>query len=298
MDSLKTTYWNERRNRLVVPNGKQKAVLQTVSLIAQMKNIQGVSLLELGCGSGDIISQIQKVCISRQLQIRRCVGIDKDEYALQLAKDRKQVNIQFMSMDYTSEDLHHIGKFDIVILVNSLHEVFSSRRKGTFIDIDSGKEKVKQTLTHIAKVLNVDGYLLIFDGVEHAHAENLVHFTLLSEAARKNFRRFVEEYQGLKTDFDIDTEKIASSLRDFTRYITKIIFLDSPTWEIEKYESYQYYTREEFYSVLKEIGFKNIRSDFYSPSQERWHKDVKLLSPNAQFPDQHLLLVCQRSGEI
>ena len=43
-----------------------------------------------------------------------------------------------------------------------------------------------------------------------------------------------------------DPYTIELSWRDFTRYITKSIFLGKPLWQTERLESYQYYDEAGF----------------------------------------------------
>ena len=194
-----------------------------------------------------------------------------------------------------------MGKFDVVLLVNVLHEVFSSAYSPGLeeIDVPLGKQRVDQCLGGAASCLAPPGNLVLFDGLEPAgDPDQPVRIRFLSAWAREEFDRFAREYHPFHISYQEmgDPTCIALSRHDFIRYIDKSIFLGKQLWETERLESYQYYTEGEFRSVLAKHGLEITGLETFTVNGEKWRIRVEIIPPEAEFPQEHILIVARRGA--
>jgi hypothetical protein len=84
------------------------------------------------------------------------------------------------------------------------------------------------------------------------------------------------------------------SQRDFTRYITKSIFLGKQLWETERLQSYQYFTEEEFREAFARHGLKISELRTLTMNEEKWRYRVEMNTSGFKFPDEHILIVARR----
>lgn len=84
------------------------------------------------------------------------------------------------------------------------------------------------------------------------------------------------------------------SQRDFTRYITKSIFLGKRLWETERLQSYQYYTEGEFRAALARQGLEIFEFRTLTMNEKKWRYRVEIVTPGVKFPDEHVLILARR----
>ncbi|MBP8002229.1 MAG: class I SAM-dependent methyltransferase [Chloroflexi bacterium] len=293
-------YWETRRQRLQEKGSKGLVVAVTNQLIKllQEQGHQPISIVTLGCGEGHILSAIREANATTPLSL---IGIDIQADVIAQAK-QFYPDFQFLVADYRDPVWRsQVGSVHLVLLVNSLHEVYSATRdpRTGFIAEQEGKQQVRQTLAHIAAALEPDGYLVLFDGLEHdlpGSAPITIQFC--SDAAANLFTKFAHEYQAEPITFTrILDQQITLPLRHFTRFITKTLFLETPLWAIERDESYQYFTEREFLETLIPLGLLIQEIQRLSPHLEQWQQWVTLLTSDVLFPDEHILLVGQKTTQ-
>src|SRR5690242_1486857 len=119
-------YW-ELRLQEMETLGKRDAILTISKLIRRLA--QGpdpsIRLFEPGCGEGQIIGTL--VDGHPQIQsLNQSVGIDYYRPSIEKCR-RDYPNLKFIEGDFTDPALlAELGQFEIVLLVNALHEVFSA----------------------------------------------------------------------------------------------------------------------------------------------------------------------------
>jgi SAM-dependent methyltransferase len=291
-------YWETRL--LPMENlGKRAAILAASSLIRHLAPQAGhpLRLLELGCGEGQVIGTLLEAHV-QLCAIQTSVGIDYNAQSLAHCQ-RTYAGLRCIEGDFTDINLlSGLGKFDIVLLVNALHEVFSDRFSIELggIDFPNAKQRVEQALAGAAGCLETGGWLVLFDGLEPpGDPHQVLRIRFRDYQVRKEFENFVEQYRPLRIAYrEVDGPLcVELSQRDFTRYITKSIFLGKRLWENERLQSYQYYTEEEYRAVFARQGLEIFELQTLTMNEEKWRYRVEIDSAGFKFPDEHILILAQ-----
>jgi SAM-dependent methyltransferase len=279
--------------------GKRAAILaasKLIRLLAQQTN-QPVRLLELGCGAGQIIGTLVDAH-SQLCNGHTSVGVDHNAQSLVQCR-RDFPGMRWVEGDFTNPDLlAGLGKFNLVLLVNALHEVFSAAYSPELgeVDVPVAKQRVAQALDSANERLGPGGWLLLFDGLEPpGDPYQKRHIRFLNRQAREEFDTFARQYRPFRIAYrEIGGPlSIELSQRDFTRYITKSIFLGKHLWETERLESYQYFTEEEFRESFTRLGFEIIELRILTVNAEKWRYRVETDPSEAGFPPEHVLILAQ-----
>lgn len=289
-DSFWNFYWDERL-QFLQGQGKREVILRASQLIRETAS--PFRILEAGSGCGQVVGALAGAhgCTD-------CVGIDIDPKAL-LTAARDYPQVRFQHGDIRDQIfLKTLGKFDLLILVNTLHHVFSEGLSGvtTRERIRHGKQAVEACFKGMAGMLGPGGVMIIFDGLEPDNAvETMVEIGFRSPEARHNFLTFAREFQPWKIEFlPLTDMAVRLNLRDFSRYLSKLIFLAKPLWERERQESYQYMTKDEIQKMLAEYNFRLVEWHLLSVDYAHWLDAVEILTPGMEFPAEHVMLLAEK----
>ncbi len=85
-------------------------------------------------------------------------------------------------------------------------------------------------------------------------------------------------------------QPVTLSSVDFEKFITKSLFAETPDWEIERKESYQYFTRFRLEEIFRSRGFLIMREELQIEQWELWQKLVRIL--DGSFPFENITLFC------
>lgn len=300
-DSFWDLYW-EMRLQALQNLGKREAILVISRYIRQVSRALGrpLRLLELGCGEGQIIGALveghSQVCAASD-----CVGVDYLPVSLDNAR-RAYPFMRFIEGDFTDEELiASLGQFDIVILVNALHEVFSAAFSAELgeVDVPTAKQQVERAFALAAGCVSPGGYLALFDGLEPpGDIQQKVRLRFLTPQALEHFRTFASEYRPFQIAYRTAGSPyvIEISQRDFTRYITKSIFLGKHLWETERFESYQYFNAQEFRTAFAANGLEILEFYTLSVDEEKWRRSVEIETPGIRFPEEHVMIVARKKS--
>jgi SAM-dependent methyltransferase len=292
-------YWETRL--LPMENLGKRAAIQAASrlirLLAQ-KVDHPLRLLELGCGEGQIIGTLLDAHF-QLCEIKTSVGVDYNAQSLTKCR-RDYPGLRCIEGDFTDTDLLvGLGKFELVLLVNALHEVYSDSFSPELgeIDVPSAKQRVESALAGAVGCLALGGWLVLFDGLEPTgDPHQILRIRFRDYQVFQEFQDFVEQYQPLRITYREMEGPLCVELsqRDFTRYITKSIFLGKQLWETERSQSYQYFTEEEYQEAFARQGLKISELRTLTMNEEKWRYRVEIASPGFQFPDEHVLILAQR----
>jgi len=297
-DTFWDFYWES--HLLSMENlGKRAAILASSKLIRQLGQQPNPSLriLELGCGTGQIIGSLVDAH-SQLCDVHSSVGIDYN--AQSLAQCRHDYpGMRWIEGDFTDPRLlSGLGKFDLVLLVNALHEVFSTAYSPELreVDVPVAKQRVKQALASAAARLTSGRWLLLFDGLEPpGDPMQKRHIRFNSWQAREEFDIFARQYRPFRISFRETSGPLSIELsqRDFVRYIDKSIFLGKHLWESERLESYQYFTEDEFRQAFADLGLEISELQTLTVNAEKWGYRVETDPSEAGFPKEHILILAQ-----
>lgn len=292
------SYWGERQKSLQNPLGKRRAVTAAFQLLerAAKEPARPARIIELGCGEGHILGELLKMCEANGIAVEECVGIDYQAHAIENAR-RLYPRMNFLLADYARQPLS-LQPFDLALLVGTLHEVYSASRSAEKGEIDQslGERAVEKALRCGARLVGDGKYLVLFDGVEHASPDLKITIRFRSACALDEFKKMVGEYEAFRLSYEAETDdRVKISMRDFTRYITKLRFFNTDLWEIERRESYQYFSESEFAGHLGELGINILELQCSSPSLNDWRDRVSIETPGVDFPKENILIVGQKA---
>ncbi len=292
-------YW-EVRLQAMENLGKRAAILAASRLIRNLTQPAGrppLRLLELGCGEGQILGALAEghaqVCAAQGV-----VGVDYNPRSLAQAR-RDYPGVRFVEGDFTDPVLlAGLGQFEIVLLVNALHEVFSAGYTAELgeVDVPVAKGRVEQALGRAAARLAPDGWLVLFDGLEApGDLRRAVRVRFVNRQARQHFETFARQYRPFRIQYRSggDPFCVELSQRDFTRYITKSIFLGKQLWQTERLESYQYFTEGEFRAAFARQGLRIVELRTLTVNNEKWRRQVEIETEGFEFPQEHILILAR-----
>ena len=298
-DDFWELYWEGRLARLQ-NQGKKEAILAISRLIRQVfwRTGRPLRLLELGCGKGQIIGALLEAH-PRECSAEASIGVDYMPSSLDTARHAYPF-VTFIAGNFTDKHfVEKLGQFDIVILVNALHEVFSAGYSEVLgqVDVPVAKEQVRQAFFLAVSCLSPGGYLVLFDGLAPSNDTQPVRIKFLNERALENFQIFAREYHPFRISYRIASSGsvVELSQLDFTRYITKSIFLRKPLWQTERLECYQYFGEEEFRRLFAENMLEILELQTVTVDEEKWQRTVEIETPGGSFPDEHILIVAREN---
>ncbi|HEX9019105.1 MAG TPA: methyltransferase domain-containing protein [Anaerolineaceae bacterium] len=293
-------YW-EMRLKEMENLGKRVAILAASRLIRRLAQnaSRPLRILELGCGEGQVVGALVDAH-APQCDSQVVIGVDYN--AQSLARCRKDYpGWRFEEGDFTDASLlERLGKYDVILLVNALHEVFSagfSQELGE-VDVPAAKERAALTLAGAADRLPAGAWMVLFDGLEPAgDPRRRLRVRFLDREVREDFDRFAQQYQPFRISYRGATGALTVELsqRDFTRYITKSIFLRKHLWENERKESYQYFTEEEFRAAFARASLEITELRTLTVNREKWQRLVRIETPGMDFPQEHILIIAKKA---
>ena len=292
-------YWDMRLQELE-DLGKREAILAVSKLIRSLAESpdRPVRLLELGCGEGQIIGPLVEAH-AQVRSIHSSYGVDYSHRSIEKCRS-DYPSMRFIEGDFTDLDrMAGLGQFEIVLLVNALHEVFSASYSAEIgeVDVRQAKQRVEQALAMAVDHLRPGGYLALFDGLEPpGDIQESVRIRFLHWQARRRFDTFAREYHPFRISYreSGDPFVVELSLHDFTRYITKSIFLGKPLWQTERLESYQYFNETEFREAFARLGLAIRQLRTLTVNYEKWRSEVGIETPGVDFPAEHILILAQK----
>lgn len=300
MENYWEKYWKTREENFNSILGK-KQVLDLITNILKTgfnKPLKEIRILDIGCGDGYALNYLKKNC--NDLQVENLWGLDKNCDVLDKAKSKYGIK-NLLCVDLNKSWSIIPLQFDIVFSINTFHEVFSEiiRSDEAGVDlIEKGKKKIKEIIKILSNHINPNGYLILFDGVESDSPESLVRFKLVSEFAENAFIKFCKEYKAISINCQCElinrNKSYMLTLREFTRFITKFKWINSELWDIEKLESYQYFTNQEFIETIQSCDLNVFLNDKFISDIDLWRQNISIIDKNINYPWEHILITAKK----
>ena len=207
--------------------------------------------------------------------------------------------MQFYHLAYLLEDLY--GKFDLVLCVNTFHEIFSSYlQDGDNLPnqarVRSVKNKMNDLIRQISKLLSKSGSLIFYDGLDLELKQKLkpVKFKIKTEILAHEFIRFIDEYSLGKLEYEkLSKDAYQMTAGDFLKFISTFKYLNSKLWTIESQETYQSLSLEELRSAIRKTGLVLEYQVVINNDLGLWQEHVQLLN-QAEFPQKSVLIVASK----
>lgn len=292
-------YWDIRLQHME-NLGKRAAILAVSKLIRQQAQQVNhpLKLLELGCGEGQVIGTLLDAH-SQLCSIQDSVGVDYNPRFLEQCRN-DHPDLRCIAGDlFDPALLEGLGRFDIVLLVNTLHEVFSDAYSTVLneIDLPLARQRVMQALSMSADFLTPGGWLVLFDGLlPDSDCGRIIQIHFRDILIRQDFEKFVDQYQPFHIRYKQPGDPLSVELTfaDFTRYITKSIFLRKKLWASERLQSYQYFTKDEFRDSFTRTGLDIHILQTLTVNEEKWRALVDIVTPKVNFPEEHILILARK----
>lgn len=294
-------YW-EMRLQSMETLGKRAAILAGSGLIRRLAQELGrpLRVLELGSGEGQVVGALldahAQLCSGQPV-----AGVDYNPQSVARSR-RDYPGLRFVEGDFTDPVLlASLGQYDLLLLVNALHEVFSDTFSAELgeVDVLKAKPRVEQALGEAAGRLEPGGWMVLFDGLEPpGDPREMLQIAFLDPQARAHFETFTRTYHPFHIVYEEtgDLLTVKLSRRDFTRYITKSIFLGKRLWDTERDESYQYFTEAEFRVAFARQGLRIVELRTLTVNADKWSRQVQIKTPGVDFPTEHILILAQREA--
>lgn len=293
------TYLEGMRISLQKGSGKSTISSYIVNKINQIHTFhhhKTVKIADFGSCEGDMLNQIRElVDENHRLDLH---GFDYNEHLIDIAK-KKFPSMRFHQCNLVDGDFSkYENMFDIGFSVNTLHEIFSF--SGSEFSHTSSKRYVRKALKNIGRSIKPQGILIVYDGVEHEiDGAKKVRIQIEDKNTAHLLRRFETDYLPIPPKVkNLGNNIYEMNMLVFTRFVTKIRFLDSIIWQIEKEESYQYFAKTEFVSELAAAGFTTNTLVLIRNRLGDWKKRLKILTPGVDYPFEHILLICTKSNGV
>lgn len=242
-------------------------------------------ILEIGCGEGLLLDAIQARNPNAE-----CYGIELSENAVK-AGMQKYPRIHFINQDLHSYFASsEFERFDIVLSCNVMHELYTQMRMKE--GIEKAEEYVVSLLGKLKECLVPGGLFALVDGVlPDDEKEGVVRF-VLTEYGVRVYDRFRASYCFLRDALPEAKagEVITASSIDFEKFITKSLFVETPDWEIERKESYQYFSRLKLEAILRNMGYMIVKEELQIEQWALWQELVTIVEGACPF--ENITLFC------
>ena len=284
-------YWN---NLVAADTGTYKA--QVIDDLLQ-RRFPGPckSILDIGCGTCEIAFKYRTAFAAEHITC-----LDYDSKVLEELRRRyPDPKIRWLAQDIF--ELRSTGeRFDLIFLLDMLHEVFSfhgrpDRNLDSSVDPALGMQHVHRALENIASTTNPGGGIILTDDVL-SEGNGLVRVRIKHDDLVHVIRRFLNEYRSkpLGCRF-VDRNVFELPLRDFCTLLTqynKISQNRPDRWNVERHEVHQYMSPSEYAGVFAALGFV-LYAELGTPeaAYREWNEDFELVAGLDDFPEKRITLL-------
>lgn len=294
-NSLLIGFFKRRGKSLIIP----QLTFCIERLIEQDPKSNEIKILDLGCGEGHllrVLNQVGKISgFSKKLKF---YGLDNDEEMLRAAITQNNIEAEFIKFDLRHDSFaKYYDSFDIVVAVNTLHEVYSTyigeNDEYPATKVAYAKEKITELIGEIAKTLTDKGSFVLYDGLaaKHEKWEEEIDFEIKNPVLARYFDKAVSDF----TLWSIKYRKIKSGYRmkyrDFSWFVTTFKYLNTKLWPFESEQTYQYFSKNEFAAAFHKAGLMRESIIFLSNDLGLWKNNIKITSKNSDFPPKAIMIV-------
>lgn len=292
MTKAKTDWKNSYKEYLTrkLDKGAPNIVVDTVTkTLEELDYSRKIRVAEIGCFTGSLLNRIY---LNLPLSKRKKVefwGLDIDREIIDLAS-RQRPHIIFKTYDI-SKSMPTVLPFDIIIISNTLHEVYSDQlpNKG------KARNTTKKAIKNVSNLLRPGGYLVLLDGVMPNKPNRIVKVQFLDSRTLKAFISFSESnYITPITYSSINSNTLQMSLASLSAFLTKGRYLKEKYWENEAKQVYQYFTINEFNKILK--SNKLEVKETFPQAVNRIEEKILILDSTLEIPYKNILIKARKTS--
>jgi SAM-dependent methyltransferase len=297
-DQLLLGFYRKRGKSIAIPH-----ILFSIERLLEKNGGRKVKLLDVGCGKGDLLAIINQVAQARGYSDKLILhGIDNNQELIRQIAPLKLVNKLFLKdLRYDLLD-EFVGKYDVVVSINTIHEVFSQimGENETFSPrkFKSAKKNVEDLIIKLCSFLTSDGSFIFYDGMDVPVKQQgkQIQFKIKTPQLLRALPKFVREYVPWKPKLKkVSKDVFELSYRDFVRFVTTFRYMNTELWLIERRESYAYFDIDEFRKAFRKGGLHLESMIPVGNDLGLWGKHIELIDDNDSFPIKALLLVTSKS---
>lgn len=300
-NSLLVGFFRKRGKSLVVP----QLLFVLERIVDNFPEKEEIYILDLGTGEGHLLRLIEQIAkISGFAKKIRLYGFDFDESMLESAAKQNNIRAEFVKIDLRHDSLQeYYGMFDVIIAVNTLHEVYSSylgedNKSYPKDKVAFAKKKISDLIGEIGKMLTPDGTFLLYDGlaVRESYTDKIIKFRIKNEMLARYFSTVVNDFSLWPIRFKYDQKSDAYSMkyRDFSWFVITFKYLNTKLWPFESKQTYQYFSKDDFSRAYKSAGLMRESIIYVNSDLGLWKNNIQIISTNLDFPPKSVIVVASK----
>lgn len=290
-DQLLYGFYLKRGKALAIPQ-----ILYTIHRLLTLFPDKKVRILDIGCNDGRLLEILQHIAKTNGfLDKLEFFGLDKNDASLEQAKRLPNLNATYFSADLCSSESLPKQTFDLIIAINTMHEVYSD-----FLMHESelqAKKHTAQAYTRIISLLSDTGSLILYDGlaVSESSTKNHVKFTFRTPEAKKKMFKVIEEYQLSEINCqELGKGVYSMSKNDMVKSLSFMKYVDTQLWEIESKQSYQYFSYEEFVTLFEKEHCTVESITQVNSDRGLWMNYIEVLSSSMEFSAKSIIITATK----
>jgi len=277
-------YLTQKLDKNLSKNPVVNEVENLIKSIASQEEI--VNVLEIGCFTGSLINRIYQNLDSELKGKVKTIGIDSDLEALK--RGAKKYSETTFIYGQLGKNLPLFPQYDIVILSNILHEVYSENKN------QSPKLKVNNAIKESIKTLNDRVFLVILDGIKPENPQKRILLHTENPVSFNKFLNFSKEYKALRIKAKVLGEnQIETVVESLSAFLTKSRYMEESYWKQESNQLYQYFTEKDFREILTGLGMEIIKLEQVKFEKKEIESQFIKIKPKIDFPPKNALIVAK-----
>lgn len=300
-NSLLVGFFRKRGKSLIVP----QLYYCLERLVEQFPNKEEIRILDLGTGEGHLLRLIEQLGkISGYSKKLKLYGFDFDEAMLESAAKQNNIKAEFVKIDLRHDMLkEYYNRFDLIIAVNTLHEVYTSyigddNKSYPKEKVEYAKKRVKELIIEIGKMLTNDGTFILYDGLapKERVCDKTILFKITNDMLARYFGSAVNDYSlwPIKYHYDKTTKIFSMKYRDFSWFIVTFKYLNTKLWPFESRQTYQYFSKDDFASAFKAAGLMRESIIYVNSDLGLWKNNIRIESDDLDYPPKAILIVASK----
>lgn len=290
-DQLLYGFYLKRGKALVIPQ-----ILYSIHRYITLFPKKKVRILDIGCNDGRLLEILQHIAQTNGFADKiELFGLDKNDTSIEQAKQIPNLSATYYSANLCSPSTLPKNTFDIIIAINTLHEVFSEYLVQE--NLEKAKLYTEKVYSYIISMLSATGCLVVYDGLAVSETSNKHHvmFKFRTPEAKKKMLKIVEGYKL----FEMNCQELGKGVysmsgSDLLRSLALMKYVDTPLWEIESKQSYQYFSYEEFVSLFEKEKCVVETVAQLNGDRGLWMNYVEILSKSTEFPPKSIIITATK----